>query len=381
MLNRTRSLSILTLMITLLFMGHAAAEAKKIPGGFQKGKPVKDKTATDLDCNACVSEDELDFDLTKKPAHVVIVAKKGGDYTSVSEALADIDPSADYPYLIKVMPGIYIDNIAMKSHVHLKGAGREVTTIQSAAPDQSVIVLNTLTNVAISGLTVTGGFFGISILASSPTILHNALTGNQFGMTSQNNASPIIAGNIIADNTNEGIDNFNNASPMIQGNIITGNGRGILNSVDTAPTIVGNIIRNNNGAGVRNVSSSPNLNGNLIAVNTTDGISSQGGSPTIISNTVSGNGGKGITNEIGASVNIIGNTVTDNGEEGVFNLSSSPIMITHNRITGNGAAEADIFVHPISTPNISFNIYDDIDGNTGVGSFNVQSDGTPAPAP
>jgi hypothetical protein len=56
-------------------------------------------------------------------------------------------------------------------------------------------------------------------------------------------------------------------------------------------------------------------------------------------------------------------------------------MITHNRITGNGAAEADIFVHPISAPNISFNIYDDIDGNTGVGSFNVQSDGTPAPAP
>lgn len=381
MQTRTRCFWTIALTTALLFFGQAAAEAKKPPVVPPKGVPAKGKTATDLDCIACVSIGELDFELPVKPSNVVIVAKSGGDYTSVSEALADIDPSADYPYLIKVMPGTYIDNVTMKSYVHLKGAGREVTTIQSADPAQSVIVLNTLTNVAISGLTVTGGFFGISILSSSPTILHNALTGNQYGMTSQNNASPIIAGNIIADNTNEGIDNFNNSSPTIQGNIISGNGRGILNSVDTAPTIVGNIIRNNNGAGVRNVSSSPNFNGNLITGNATEGISSQGGSPTIISNTVSGNGGKGITNEIGASVNIIGNTVTDNGEEGVFNLSSSPIMITHNRITGNGAAEADIFVHPISAPNISFNIYDDIDGNTGVGSFNVQSDGTPAPAP
>jgi parallel beta-helix repeat protein len=367
MRHDNRSLWILTLVTTLSLFEQTPSEAKK--------------PATDLDCTACVSVGELDFVVPEKPAHVVIVATSGGDYTSVSDALAAITPSASDPYLIKVMPGTYIDNITMKSYVHLKGAGREVTTIQSADPAQSVIVLNTLTNVAISGLTITGGFFGIANTASSPTVLNNALTGNMFGMTNQNNASPIIHGNIVSNNTNEGIDNFNNASPTIQGNIITGNGRGILNSVDTAPTIVGNTISGNTGAGVRNVSSSPNLNGNVITGNVTEGISSQGGAPTIISNTVSENGGKGITNETGASANIIGNTITDNGEEGVFNLSSAPIMITHNRITGNGAAETDIFVHPISTPNISFNVYDDIDGNTGVGLFNVKSDGTPAPAP
>ncbi len=358
------------LIVTVVLFGHppTPSEAKK-------------PAAADLDCTACVSVGELDFALPGKPAHVVIVATGGGDYTSVSDALAAIAPSAADPYLIKIMPGTYIDNITLKSYVHLKGAGREVTTIQSAAPNQSVIVLNTLTNVAVSGLTITGGFFGIANSASSPTVLNNALTGNMFGMTNQNNASPVISGNIVSNNTNEGIDNFDHSSPTIRGNIITGNGRGILNSVDTAPTLVGNTISGNNGAGVRNVSSAPHLNGNLISGNATEGISSQGGAPTIISNTISGNGGKGITNEIGSSPNIIGNTITDNGEEGVFNLSSSPIMIAHNRITGNGAAEADIFVHPISAPNISFNIYDDIDGNTGVGLFNVKSDGTAAPAP
>jgi len=34
-----------------------------------------------------------------------------------------------------------------------------------------------------------------------------------------------------------------------------------------------------------------------------------------------------------------------------------------------------------STPNISFNVYDTIIGTTGVGQFNVKSDGSLAPAP
>jgi hypothetical protein len=54
-------------------------------------------------------------------------------------------------------------------------------------------------------------------------------------------------------------------------------------------------------------------------------------------------------------------------------------MIIHNRITNNGVSAEDLYVDPTSTPNISFNVYDDINGTTGVGQYNVNSGGDPAP--
>src|SRR3990172_4794795 len=101
-------------------------------------------------------------------AHRVVVATSGGDYTSVSAALAAISPTAADPYVIDVMPGTYIENITMKSYVHLRGAGREVTAIQSPSPRSNVIYLSYLTNTAISGFTIRGGLYGISNNSSSP---------------------------------------------------------------------------------------------------------------------------------------------------------------------------------------------------------------------
>ena len=96
---------------------------------------------------------------------------------------------------------------------------------------------------------------------------------------------------------------------------------------------------------------------------------------------MTGNPFYGIYNASSSSPTISGNTITGNGGSGIYNSSSSPTII-HNRITGNGGETAtDIYVAPTSIPNISFNIYDDIDGTTGVGMFNVNSSGGAAPAP
>ena len=68
------------------------------------------------------------------PDVVVTVATSGGDFPSVSLALASItDASAAKPYLIKVAPGTYAEpaGIVMKDWVSLEGSGQNGTTLET----------------------------------------------------------------------------------------------------------------------------------------------------------------------------------------------------------------------------------------------------------
>ncbi|HBR16853.1 MAG: hypothetical protein A3G39_10370 [Deltaproteobacteria bacterium RIFCSPLOWO2_12_FULL_43_16] len=274
----------------------------------------------------------------QKPANVIVVAKSGGGFTSIQAAIDSVTPSATNPYLIKVMPGAYVENITMKSYIHLQGAGRDVTTIQAPSTEY-VIALRSLTNVAISGFTITGGFYGIDNRSSSPTITENTFTGNQGGGIYNDNSSPVIGRNIMKANY-FGIYNINSSSTIAE-NTFTGNTYGILSvDSDTTPSIMDNIITGNIEGVAYIIFSSVAVRG------------------TLAGNTIVGNSDRGI--DIGGGY--------------------SSYMIINNRITGNGGGDIWV-VTESSVPNISFNVYDTISGDTGVGQYNVKSDGSPAPAP
>jgi hypothetical protein len=71
--------------------------------------------------------------------NVIIVAKSGGDYTSVQTALDSITTAAaDNPYLVWVAPGVYVEQVTMKPYVHLQGAGQEATIITSTVSSNSL---------------------------------------------------------------------------------------------------------------------------------------------------------------------------------------------------------------------------------------------------
>ena len=68
--------------------------------------------------------------------NMVIVAKSGGDFTSIQAALDSItDASDDNRYLVYVAPGIYSEQVMMKQFVDIEGAGELTTKITFTGSD------------------------------------------------------------------------------------------------------------------------------------------------------------------------------------------------------------------------------------------------------
>jgi len=84
--------------------------------------------------------------------HTITVAKSGGDYTTISSALAAItDNDSNNRYLIRVMPGIYDEAITMKSYVDISGSGEDATVIGGS----QTTVVTAASNSMIENLTIT----------------------------------------------------------------------------------------------------------------------------------------------------------------------------------------------------------------------------------
>jgi hypothetical protein len=68
----------------------------------------------------------------RRPATVVIVAKSGGDFTSIQAALDGIsDASVNNRYVIRIGPGTFNEKVTMKPYVDLVGSGIGATSIVS----------------------------------------------------------------------------------------------------------------------------------------------------------------------------------------------------------------------------------------------------------
>ena len=298
------------------------------------------------------------FTINPPPARVV-VAPSGGDYTTISAAMAAINPTATNPVVVEVWPGVYTENVVLKDHVHLKGSGRTVTTIQKPTTGANIISATNLTNVAVSGFTINGtnNNQGIYLDNTTATITDNTISNNGGGIAVQYGSVAIVTGNNIISNKWEGVwvQNTNaaltKATLTLTGNLISGNGNGGYNdstgvycSTSSTATIKNNVITGNNGNGVEIWN---------------------GASPTISDNIITGNNFYGVKGD---------------GSEGNF-------TITNNKIVNNGGAlYPDISTIPTNNiyplrPNISFNVFDDIVGDHGVGSYNVNSNGDPILVP
>ncbi len=89
-------------------------------------------------------------------ANTVLVAKSGGDFTSLSAALAAITGTADAPFLIRVGPGVFDETnpIALEPHVTIEGSGRSATTLRSGSVNGTLTGSGDLTGLELRNLAV-----------------------------------------------------------------------------------------------------------------------------------------------------------------------------------------------------------------------------------
>lgn len=131
--------------------------------------------------------------------HEYKVAKSGGHYTTIAAALTACGtPGPANTYIIRVMPGIYTENVNCLQYVHMQGAGKYTTVIDGTVTGADNCVIE--------------DFYikqGIICNATSPTILHNIITNTSIdqatGIFISNEGHPWIKENEILDCSGWGI--------------------------------------------------------------------------------------------------------------------------------------------------------------------------------
>ncbi|MBN2894324.1 MAG: hypothetical protein JXK05_00330 [Campylobacterales bacterium] len=99
--------------------------------------------------------------VSKKVKNVVTVAKSGGDYTDIQQAIDSISGASESnPYLIYIGPGTYYpgNQIVMKPYVSMSGSGEGVTIVTGTKSDESSFgahsIIKGASNTTLSHLTV-----------------------------------------------------------------------------------------------------------------------------------------------------------------------------------------------------------------------------------
>lgn len=244
--------------------------------------PMKVNSTKKVDNLNVDNIDGLDSsDFQGKYAQTVVVAKSGGDFTSVQAALGSItDAGASKHYLVWVGPGTYTERVQMKPFVDIEGAGELATRITASggggfAAGSSVV--SGANDAELSHLTVenTGGgsTYAMAIFNASASPRLSNVTATAEG--ADNNKGVVNAGssptmaNVTATasggNSAFGVDSSGGSFPTMTDVSAKGSGAdynvGIVNagSSPTMTDVTATANGGNNARGMENSTSSPML--------------------------------------------------------------------------------------------------------------------------
>ena len=285
--------------------------------------------------------------------NLLVVAKSGGDYTTITDALNSItDNSADNPYLIYVAPGVYTEKVTMKLYIDIEGAGEKITKVTytgSSDPDTGTIIGADHAEIRFLSVENTGGAtYAIAIYSYNTSSsfthvtaaawggIHNLCVMNQYSSSTMTNVTATASGG-----TNSyGVYNESSSPTMMNVNAHASGGSYSIgvgnNASSTAMTnVTATASGGTNNYGVRNQNFSSSTMTNVTAT-ASDGTNSYGvfneySSPTMTNVTASASGGTnnyGVYN-LAAGPTMIGGIASALGgtySYGVFNYSSFPIM-------------------------------------------------------
>jgi hypothetical protein len=341
--------------------------------------------------------------------NVKIVAKSGGDFTTITAALASITTaSPTNHYLVYVAPGVYSEQVTMKPYVDIEGAGElttKITQVGSASFTGTAGTVLGASNAELRFLTVenTGGAnyaLAINNSSASPRLTHVTATasGGTFGNYGVSNASSTPTMTNVTATASGGTESYgvvNNSSSPTMTNVTatataSGGERsyGVYNASSSSPTMT-NVTANASGGtynyGVYNNSTcSPRMTN--VTATSSGGWDSIGvyndasSSPTMTDVTATASEGTnnyGVANNSTSSprmTNVIANASGGTKANGVYNSASSPMM-TNVTATASGASTNNGVYNASSSPTMT-NVTATASGGTyNYGIYNKASSG------
>jgi hypothetical protein len=163
-----------------------------------------------------------------RPAQTIIVAKSGGDFNTITAALASITDATDTKrYLIKVAPGEYIERVTMKQFVDIEGSGEQVTKIRYTQANPGNLDNGTLVGAndcEVRFLTVSsiGGTHSVAIYNFNSSMRMTHVTAVGLGGVNNYGVFNSYASGVMTDVTAKGEGGsqtfgvFNNSSSTLQ---------------------------------------------------------------------------------------------------------------------------------------------------------------------
>jgi len=352
--------------------------------------------------------------------NVVIVAKSGGDFTEVQAAIDSIsDASAGNPYLVWVAPGVYSEEVTMKPHVHMQGAGQEGTVITSIAsssswwfPDAATLVL--ASDTSLRDLTVGNsgtGTYSVALMATAGTtgtLVADVSARAQGGGIDQRaifvtgGSTEVTLHDVTAlseggSSSNFGLSNTGSSTVTLHGGSYTGRGGSVASGINNEGS--GTITVASGVTALADGGSSDNfgLNNLTAATATLHGGSYTGRGGSVASGIVTGigttleadavtalgDGGSsdnyGLINGGGATARLHGGSFTGRGGVDTFGIYNSDILGTTLEATavtalGDGGSSHNHGLVISSGPTVT--LHDgSFTGRGGVDTFGISNEG------
>ncbi|MFN2220201.1 MAG: pectinesterase family protein, partial [Anaerolineae bacterium] len=266
-----------------------------------------------LQAQGAVDADTVDgwhaSQLTAQYDNLVVVAKAWGDYASVQSAINSItDASAGNPYLVWVAPGVYVEQVTMKAHVHLQGAGQEATIIHSSAssgdwpPTQATLAM--ASDTSLRDLTVSNNGTGTRNVALMAADAQNARLAD---VTARTDGSGLL--NYALFLSGSSTDVTLKATTAL-GENGTGSNYGLFNVLDAAAGLHGGSFTGRGGIdayGIYNYGSDTKLEAESVTALAENG----------------SNHNRGLLNEAGAAVTLRGGSFTARGGTSTYGIHTS----------------------------------------------------------
>lgn len=125
-----------------------------------------------------------------------------GEYSTVSSAV-DAAGAGD---VVVVETGVYRENIVVEAGVSIRGEGDDVV-FESLVKDRPVILLNEVSNVSITGVTVRGSETGGVVIRNSSSVVveRNRFAKNLVGILVTDSANCVFKSNEVRSNVQDGM--------------------------------------------------------------------------------------------------------------------------------------------------------------------------------